>query len=838
MTDDAKPGTLDDSLLREIAAAPAVDLPSDLATFVMLEPGIVIDGAFRIEARLGAGGMGVVYAARDLKLDREVAIKLMRLDRGPSGLGAKLPDVFEREARATARLNHPNIVTLHQFGNWNGLLYLVLERLRGETLNARMERGALSLGDGLAILEQVCRALVHTHAAGITHRDLKPQNVFLLPDGGVKVLDFGVSGLARGVEGPAAGRMPAVKSTLSLAGTPGYMAPEQWDGGIQDARTDIFAVGVMLYQLVTGELPFGMKPVDVGARPPSIADKVPELAELVDACLATRRLDRLASAQELATRIAEVRAKVGGSSGGSVPSGPGSLATARVANPRRRRIGVVVAGAAAAAAIALAALRGQHSAACDDATSRAGSVWNEHTRAALAKHFGASAAWTETARVLDTYAGQWVSLRDGACRSGSGAAQGCLDERFAAFSTLVGQLDKLDATQALTSSRGLPPLWDCSDPEYFARVAHPDKPTPRDPKALVPMALAIGGRGRDIVHGATFIDGDLAVAVFGSRDATIAGTHLDTPPGSDDRFGVVARIGDDGATRWTDVLDRAGALTIAAQRDALAIGGTFNNGARVGTAKLPPIASSADGFIASLDAKTGALRWAHAIGGTKAGGIRAVASDAAGNVYASGEYAGTATFGGETIYSAGAMTETAPFIASWSPEGALRWVVHGAGGASSRTWSIATQDNAVVAGLYVRGGGTLGTAKLSEASCVIVRLDADTGAIRWIHQEAGEAARCIVDGVAIHGDRVAISGRHWHANGGYVAELALETGERQWIEQIGTEEHDRPKMVAYAPDGTLAVGGHYTTPTIDIGGHHIVSNGSWDAFVARYDHAG
>ena len=221
MSDDAKRSTFDDSLLREIAAAPAVDLPSDLATFVMLEPGTVIDNAFRIESRLGAGGMGVVYAARDLKLDREVAIKLMRLDRGPSGLGAKLPEVFEREARATAKLNHPNVVTLHQFGNWNGLLYLVLERLRGETLNARMERGALSLADGLAILEQVARALVHTHAAGITHRDLKPQNVFLLPDGAVKVLDFGVSGLARGAEGPVPGRIQPVKSTLSLAGTPG-----------------------------------------------------------------------------------------------------------------------------------------------------------------------------------------------------------------------------------------------------------------------------------------------------------------------------------------------------------------------------------------------------------------------------------------------------------------------------------------------------------------------------------------------------------------------------------------------------------------------------------------
>ena len=196
---DPKAATVDDTdeLLREVAAAPEMPVPADLATLVLLEPGVVVDGVFRIEERLGAGGMGVVYAARDLRLDREVALKLMRLDRAAARLAASLPDVFEREARATARLNHPNIVTLHQFGNWNGLLYLVLERLRGETLHARLERQSLSLVDGLAILEQVARALVHTHAAGITHRDLKPQNVFLLPGGHVKVLDFGVSGLAR-----------------------------------------------------------------------------------------------------------------------------------------------------------------------------------------------------------------------------------------------------------------------------------------------------------------------------------------------------------------------------------------------------------------------------------------------------------------------------------------------------------------------------------------------------------------------------------------------------------------------------------------------------------------
>ena len=830
MSDDAKRSTFDDSLLREIAAAPAVDLPSDLATFVMLEPGTVIDNAFRIESRLGAGGMGVVYAARDLKLDREVAIKLMRLDRGPSGLGAKLPEVFEREARATAKLNHPNVVTLHQFGNWNGLLYLVLERLRGETLNARMERGALSLADGLAILEQVARALVHTHAAGITHRDLKPQNVFLLPDGAVKVLDFGVSGLARGAEGPVPGRIQPVKSTLSLAGTPGYMAPEQWDGGIQDARTDIFAVGVMLYQLVTGELPFGMKPVDVGARPPSLADKAPELADLVDACLATRRTERLASAEELAARIAEVRGKLGGA-GGSVPPGPASLATARVAQPRRRRLGVLLATLGATGAIGVALLRNRSSAACDDAAARAGSVWNERARAALAKHFGDTAAWMETARTLDTYAGQWVALRDGACRVGSGAAQACLDERLTALDKLVGQLATLEPSQGPAAARALPALSDCADPAYFDRIAHPDRPTPRDPTAVVPFALAISGRGRDMIHGATFVDGELVVAAFASRDATLAGTALPTPPGGDDRFGVVARIGNDGATRWTLVLDKAGALAVAPQPGAVAIGGSYVSGGKLGTLALGDAPKAGDGYVASLDAKTGALRWVQHIGATTTATVRNVTTDPAGNVYAVGEYAGKTPLGGDS----GPTTESAPFVVSYAPDGTRRWAITGAGGTSSRTWGIAATADAVVFGSSIRGGGTFGATKLAAGSCVFVRLDPTTGAIRWIHQETGAEARCMVDAVALQGNRLAASGRRYHANGGWVGELSLADGTLQWTTQLGTEEQDVAKAIAFAPDGTLTVGGHYTTPTLDIGSHHLVSNGGWDAYVAQLD---
>src|SRR5262249_27822634 len=156
----------------------------------------------------------------------------------------------------------------------------------------------------------VGRALVHTHAEGITHRDLKPQNVYLLAAGGVKVLDFGVSGLARGPEAGAGGANPS-RSTLSLAGTPGYMAPEQWAGAPQDPRTDLWAIGVMLYQLVTGALPFGILRVELGARAPSLPEHVPAaLGALVARCLETRPEHRLASARELVDAIVAIRVQL------------------------------------------------------------------------------------------------------------------------------------------------------------------------------------------------------------------------------------------------------------------------------------------------------------------------------------------------------------------------------------------------------------------------------------------------------------------------------------------------------------------------------------------------
>jgi hypothetical protein len=302
-----------ESLLREVAGAPPIPLEAALP----LTAGTVVDDQFELGEQLGAGGMGVVYLARDRRLGREVALKVMRLDRWHAARRDALAAVFEREARATARLNHANVVTLHQFGSWDGAFYLVLERLHGTTLAARMAAGPIPLGQALEVIEQMLRGLSHAHALGIIHRDLKPQNVFLTAEGGVKILDFGLAGLAHAGE-------PDDHLT-ARAGTPAYMAPEQQRGAPQDARTDVWAAGVMTYQLVTGALP-GPRRLEPRA-----------LDALIRRALADDPARRPADAGELLAALREIR---------------GGLARAA----RRRRVLRLAGGLGAAAAIGALAL--------------------------------------------------------------------------------------------------------------------------------------------------------------------------------------------------------------------------------------------------------------------------------------------------------------------------------------------------------------------------------------------------------------------------------------------------------------------------------------------------
>ncbi len=220
-------------LLLDLARVPRVGIP--MLRYELLPPGTAL-GRFVVERAIGRGGFGVVYAARDPDLGRDVAIKLLRW-----GIGLARSDGgwIQREAEAVARLSHPAIVTLFDVGRCEHGAYLVFELLLGETLEARIARELILPREALRITSTVAEALAHAHAAGVLHRDLKPANVFLCTAGAVKVLDFGIAQLFDREETPS-------------SGTPGYMPPEQRDGGAQDARTDLFTLGVMLKAMVRG----------------------------------------------------------------------------------------------------------------------------------------------------------------------------------------------------------------------------------------------------------------------------------------------------------------------------------------------------------------------------------------------------------------------------------------------------------------------------------------------------------------------------------------------------------------------------------------------------------
>src|ERR1700683_280222 len=202
------------------------------STVTMLAAGKRL-GRYEIEARLGAGGMGEVFRARDTRLGRTVAIKTTR---------ERFSDRFEREARAISALNHPYICTLYDVGP----NYLVMELVEGETLGARLKKGHLSIEETLRYGTQMAEALAEAHAHDIVHRDLKPSNIMLTRHG-VKVLDFGLAKVLTET---------GITVTHAVMGTPAYMSPEQTRGEAVDGRSDVFSLGCVLYQAVTGHMLF------------------------------------------------------------------------------------------------------------------------------------------------------------------------------------------------------------------------------------------------------------------------------------------------------------------------------------------------------------------------------------------------------------------------------------------------------------------------------------------------------------------------------------------------------------------------------------------------------
>jgi serine/threonine-protein kinase len=233
-------------------------------------------GRYELLERIGKGGMGVVYKARDTVIGRMVAVKMLVSD---IDISDETRERFFREARSAGQLAHRNIITIYDFGEENGRAYIVMELLTGESLSARLARGERpALEEQVEIMARIAEGLAFAHARGIVHRDVKPANLFLTADGQVKILDFGVA------------RIAASKLTRSglVVGTPDYMSPEQVMGKVVDERSDVFSAGAVFYQLLSGARPFGARALPqilhkvVAETPEPLSDHVPpELSAIV-----------------------------------------------------------------------------------------------------------------------------------------------------------------------------------------------------------------------------------------------------------------------------------------------------------------------------------------------------------------------------------------------------------------------------------------------------------------------------------------------------------------------------------------------------------------------------
>ena len=317
-----------------------------------LTPGTIL-GQYEIRSPLGAGGMGEVYRAHDTRLDREVAIKVL-----PESLTSD-PDRlrrFEQEARAAAALNHPNILAVYQMATHEGVSYMVSELLEGETLRERLRRGP-PLRKTIDYAVQIAHGLAAAHDKGIVHRDLKPENLFVTKDGRVKILDFGLAKLAQPREASGAEATIAYGTESGMVmGTVGYMSPEQVRGKTADHRSDIFAFGTILYEMVTGKQTF-RKPTSaetmtaiLNEDPPSISQVTaatpPGLQRVVHRCLEKNPEQRFQSASDMAFALEAL------SDTGMTPS---TGSHAHLGEPASRR-GIAIAGAILAVLLGVGAL--------------------------------------------------------------------------------------------------------------------------------------------------------------------------------------------------------------------------------------------------------------------------------------------------------------------------------------------------------------------------------------------------------------------------------------------------------------------------------------------------
>ncbi len=309
---------------------------------------------YEVTAPLGAGGMGEVYLARDVELDRTVALKV--LSDAPDDDGDRIRR-FIQEARAAIALNHPNVAHVYDVGEENGVRFIAMEYVEGETLRARMSGEPLTLAESLELGVQIAAALGSAHAHGIIHRDIKPENVMIRPDGYVKVLDFGLAKLTAPPAGSETPTMVVHTAPGLVMGTMQYMSPEQLRTDDIDARSDVFSLGVVLYEMVTGRRPFeASSPSGVIASiltedPPALdAALPPSVRAIIVKALSKKRDERYPTAREMAEALKQARDETKRIRSGDLPT---EVVTQKVSGSRRLPWKWIAVAVAILAAIAI-----------------------------------------------------------------------------------------------------------------------------------------------------------------------------------------------------------------------------------------------------------------------------------------------------------------------------------------------------------------------------------------------------------------------------------------------------------------------------------------------------
>ncbi|MCB9703884.1 MAG: serine/threonine protein kinase [Myxococcales bacterium] len=525
----------------------------------MRRPGAKI-GRYLVLDTLGEGGMGVVYAAYDPELDRKVAIKILRPGRSRRDQ-SHAPTRLLREAQALARLSHANVVAVHDVGAHESKVFVAMEFIAGSTLADILAGGGLDQPALLRLFRGAGEGLAAAHRAGLVHRDFKPENVMVDREGRPRVVDFGLAHAVAeaelsSVDGSPADAPARLTQTGALMGTPAYMAPEQHRGQATDARTDVFAFSVALYEALYGERPFAGETLatlaaavlDGRVREPARGSRVPaRLRRVLLRGLAVDPGDRYQSMDALLVALDRA-----------------------IAAPRRRAL----LGLAALIPLAGAATLGALTLRDPGATCRSGAqaldaIWTAPARERGARAFAASGlsyaadAWTRTDAALDAWTDAWVASRDEACDDAlvrGEHSEHLLDRRLACFDRQLGALAGLveivgDASPAVIDRVGevvaaLPPPSACSAAALIDAGGGPTPPS----AALAPAIDALRRRlsAADTRFRATFADedlasidaalaearalGDLPLVAEAAESAALANMSLGRPDEAEERF--------------------------------------------------------------------------------------------------------------------------------------------------------------------------------------------------------------------------------------------------------------------------------------------------------------